>query len=265
MINVTCPKCGETLEAPEAMASQAETCPACGNMCIVPLPAVPLDLAPRRPWLVAVAERTTRRIGGAWSAIRRRPRRAMVIGGAVVIVMALGVAAAVGPNGEFPPRTEIDRILSERGYYAVVGGASNILRGRRMNRYMYAPDANSPWERTINVWCELTDDQRVAAISTLVHEFLYEPTVPLGTQQWLDMASHSHAVSDVLDAVAGNCPYLIPQMTDGGSSSQSGRRIVSKTVGGFELERTWAEDFKREYAGEVLVILKDRSWECDPR
>ena len=38
MIDFQCPKCGQRMSAPESRADQAETCPRCGNVAVVPGP-----------------------------------------------------------------------------------------------------------------------------------------------------------------------------------------------------------------------------------
>lgn len=39
MISVRCPKCSEPFEAPDSLAGQTESCPACSNVCVIPAPA----------------------------------------------------------------------------------------------------------------------------------------------------------------------------------------------------------------------------------
>lgn len=36
MIEYACPQCGESMNSPDSMVGQAETCPACGNVTLVP-------------------------------------------------------------------------------------------------------------------------------------------------------------------------------------------------------------------------------------
>lgn len=39
MINFRCPKCNDWLNVPESLVGDKETCPNCGNVCIVPTPS----------------------------------------------------------------------------------------------------------------------------------------------------------------------------------------------------------------------------------
>ncbi len=43
MINFRCPKCDDWLSVAESSAGAKETCPACGNVCIVPAPVQPVQ------------------------------------------------------------------------------------------------------------------------------------------------------------------------------------------------------------------------------
>jgi len=40
MIDFDCPKCGEGMSVPDCLAGRSETCPACGNVDVVPWPSV---------------------------------------------------------------------------------------------------------------------------------------------------------------------------------------------------------------------------------
>ena len=54
MISYKCVKCGEPLEAPDSLSGQPETCPKCGNVCVVPAIAVPMETpSPAGPKLAA--------------------------------------------------------------------------------------------------------------------------------------------------------------------------------------------------------------------
>ena len=58
MINYKCRKCGEYLEAPNSLVGQSETCPTCGNVCVVPGPSMPVASPPRPPMAVQQVQAT---------------------------------------------------------------------------------------------------------------------------------------------------------------------------------------------------------------
>lgn len=46
MIHFSCPRCSDTLSVPDSVGGQHETCPGCGNVCLVPAQVPPQVPAP---------------------------------------------------------------------------------------------------------------------------------------------------------------------------------------------------------------------------
>lgn len=99
MIDFECPKCHEAMSVPDSLGEQSETCPACGNVTLVPpIPTV----GQQRP---ALAQ--------AWSSAKRRIRSHPFISvGVGVVVVFIIWAADYFSEGSRRHREQLRRLRS---------------------------------------------------------------------------------------------------------------------------------------------------------
>ena len=114
MISYKCVKCGEPLEAPDSLAGQPETCPKCGNVCVVPAPPMPVSPPPLPVSPPPPIQRVGRESSQSGRPASRRPlpssnRRAdfnhhrsgsrlLLIGIPVVLLLVAGIVIVCNPD-----------------------------------------------------------------------------------------------------------------------------------------------------------------------
>ncbi len=273
MIDFNCPKCGELLSVPDSLTGKVETCPTCGNVCVVPQ-TPDVQRAARFYGHTATGLRTGR------SFVRRHKKLLIFVG--VNLVLLTGAMSWLLPGwvprpvltienpsiqkgGLFPARSKMVKLLEKYKYYPIFTEPQpDVLRGRRLLAWRYARDVTKPDATSVNLWSPLDDRDRIIAISAKIAM----PAKPKG-QQELETAvaalGHNHHLGELIHEIARIRPTqtefaYAETLYDG----QVTREHYEITSGGFELERiivvAKGADLKPETFANC-IILKDRTWQ----
>jgi len=163
MIEFKCAYCDAEMSAPSSMSGKSETCPKCGLTAIVPWPPDPSGESPveiiSRPWL-------------RWPPSKRTIILVSTIPVALLVTFLIVAFISSGPDGIFPPRSEVSQLLASKGYFPLnAKGIESIVAGRKVRSFTYVMEARNPVTEVlakIELLCAIDDPSHVVAMFSAI-------------------------------------------------------------------------------------------------